>query len=165
CRLLARSAFYQSGGAFGFRDQLQDALSLTLLAPERAREQILLHARHQFVEGDVLHWWHPPDSRGMRTRFADDLLWLPYLTAAYGRATGDHAVLDETARFLRARSLAPGEDETYLIPEPAGATAALFEHAARAIDRSLAVGSHGLPLFGCGDWNDGMNRVGRAGRG
>jgi len=165
CRLWGRSAFYQSGGAFGFRDQLQDALSLLMLAPDLAREQIRLHARHQFVEGDVLHWWHPPLSNGMRTRFADDLLWLPWLAATYVRATGDRAVLDEVEAFVKARALEPGEDEAYLVPERVDATATVYEHAALAIDRSLAVGAHGLPLFGCGDWNDGMNRVGREGRG
>jgi cyclic beta-1,2-glucan synthetase len=165
CRIWGRSAFYQSGGAFGFRDQLQDALSLLPLAPARAREQIVLNAGHQFPEGDVLHWWHPPRSQGMRTRFADDLLWLPYLTATYVRATGDLGVLDAQAAFVSARPLAPGEDEAYLAPTPTAETASVYEHAARAIDRSLAVGEHGLPLFGCGDWNDGMNRVGRQGRG
>jgi cyclic beta-1,2-glucan synthetase len=165
CRIWGRSAFYQSGGAFGFRDQLQDALSLLPLAPARAREQILLNAAHQFPEGDVLHWWHPPDSQGMRTRFADDLLWLPYLAATYVRATGDLGVLDAQAPFVSARALAPGEDEAYLTPARADERATVYEHAARAIDRSLAVGAHGLPLFGCGDWNDGMNRVGREGRG
>src|SRR5262249_15353986 len=133
CRILARSAFYQSGGAYGFRDQLQDALALLALDPGRARAQILLHARHQFVEGDVLHWWHPPRSQGMRTRFADDLLWLPYLLTSYLRHTGDQAVLDEVAPFLRARPLAPGEDEAYLEPTPSGESASVFEHAARAI--------------------------------
>ncbi len=165
CRLWGRSALHQSGGAFGFRDQLQDALALLPLDPGLARSQILLHAAHQFVEGDVLHWWHPPESRGMRTRFADDLLWLPYLAGTYVEATGDRGVLEESVRFLAARPLEPGEDEAYLLPRDPGERGTVFEHAARAIDRSLAVGAHGLPLFGCGDWNDGMNRVGRAGRG
>ncbi len=165
CRMWGRSAFYQSGGAFGFRDQLQDAAALIYLDPDITRQQILLHAAHQFVEGDVLHWWHPPLSKGIRTRFADDLLWLPYITAGYIRHTGDLAVLGEPARFLTAHQLAPGEDEEFLIPKDSGQSADLYEHCCRVLDRSLTKGAHGLPLMGTGDWNDGMNRVGREGRG
>jgi N,N'-diacetylchitobiose phosphorylase len=165
CRMWGRSAFYQSGGAFGFRDQLQDSSALLYLDPQITRRQILLHAGHQFAEGDVLHWWHPPLGKGMRTRFSDDLLWLPYITAFYLRSTGDEAVLDDHAAFLRGRELAPGEDEVFLLPEESGVTASVYEHCCRAIDRSLTRGAHGLPLMGVGDWNDGMNRVGREGRG
>lgn len=165
CRLWGRSAFYQSGGAFGFRDQLQDACALLWSRPQETRAQILLHAAHQFPEGDVLHWWHPPWEKGTRTRFSDDLLWLPWVTATYVTFTGDREILDEQCPFVRARALRPGEDEAYLHVERSEETATLYDHCCRAIDRSLTVGSHGLPLMGTGDWNDGMNRVGRGGRG
>lgn len=166
CRIWARSAFYQSGGAYGYRDQLQDAAALVYLRPDLTRAQILLHAGNQLVEGDVLHWWHPaPMGRGLRTRFSDDLLWLPFVAAHYVRVTGDQTMLEEPAPFLKARALAPGEDEAYLLPEPSGESADVYEHCCRAIDRSLTRGAHGLPLMGTGDWNDGMNRVGREGRG
>ena len=165
CRVWGRTAFYQSGGAFGFRDQLQDSSALVYLRSELTRRQIILHASHQFVEGDVLHWWHPPLSKGIRTRFADDLLWLPYITAFYVSSTGDAGVLDESAPFVTAAPLPEGEDEAFLFPDDSGQRANVYEHCCRSIDRSLTRGAHGLPLMGTGDWNDGMNRVGREGRG
>lgn len=166
CRIWGRTAFYQSGGAYGYRDQLQDSAALIYLRPDLTRAQVLLHASHQFLEGDVLHWWHPaPMEMGLRTRFADDLLWLPYVTAYYIRAAGDWRLLDERAVYLTARSLELGEDEAYLKPENSGQWGNIYEHCCRAIDRSLSLGAHGLPLFGTGDWNDGMSRVGREGRG
>lgn len=166
CRIWGRTAFYQSSGAFGFRDQLQDARNLMLLWPELTRAQIRLHAQHQFVEGDVLHWWHDaPIERGVRTRFADDLLWLPLVTCNYVRSTGDDSIWDEVEPFITAPTLKPGEDENYLKPEVSSESGTIYEHCCRAIDRSLALGAHGLPLMGTGDWNDGMNRVGREGRG
>ena len=166
CRMWARSAFYQSSGAFGFRDQLQDSGSLLPLDPSFARRQILIHAAQQFVEGDVLHWWHPePIGRGLRTRFSDDLLWLPFVTCDYLTVTGDNALLDEKIPYLKAPLLEEGHDEAYLTPEPAGEDGTLYDHCCRTIDRSLVTGAHGLPLMGTGDWNDGMSRVGREGRG
>lgn len=165
CRMWARSGFYQSGGAFGFRDQLQDATAALYADPDLARRQILLHAAHQFPEGDVLHWWHPPTGRGIRSRISDDLLWLPYVTAFYVDMTDNRDILDEKVSFIASRRLEEGEHEVYLTPEITNQKETLFEHCCRAIDRSLTQGVHGLPLIGAGDWNDGMNRVGEEGRG
>lgn len=165
CRVWARAGFYQASGAYGFRDQLQDVMALAVSKPDLMRTHLLRAAARQFVEADVQHWWVPPSGQGVRTRISDDRVWLPYAVAHYVEVTGDLGVLEETVPFLEGHTLHPGEHDSYFQPMVSEEHATLFEHCARALDRSLAVGDHGLPLIGTGDWNDGMNRVGEGGKG
>ena len=165
CRIWARSGYYQSGGAFGFRDQLQDAMATIHTEPQLLRDQLLLCAAHQFLEGDVQHWWHPPSDRGVRTHCSDDYLWLPLGAARYVGATGDVALLDEMVPFLEGRPVKPEEDSYYDLPSRSAQSGTLYEHCVRAIRNGLRFGAHGLPLIGSCDWNDGMDKVGEHGKG
>jgi cyclic beta-1,2-glucan synthetase len=165
CRVWGRSAFYQSSGAYGFRDQLQDVMALVHSAPQEARAQILRAAGRQFLEGDVQHWWHPPHGRGVRTHISDDYLWLPFVTTYYVEATGDRAILNDRVPFLTAPLLHADQEDEYGQPPTASESGTLYDHCVRALDHGLRFGAHGLPLMGTGDWNDGMNRVAAGGKG
>ena len=165
CRMWARSGFYQTSGAYGFRDQLQDSMALLITRPAIVREHILRAAARQFVEGDFQHWWLPSTGMGVRTHISDDTIWLANCVSQYMKVTTDSAILDTIVPFLEGQSLAQGEHDAFFQPTLSEESATLYEHCARALDRSLAFGAHGLPLIGTGDWNDGMNRVGEAGKG
>jgi cyclic beta-1,2-glucan synthetase len=165
CRIWARSAFYQASGAYGFRDQLQDGMAVATVMPQYTRAHLLRAASRQFVEGDVQHWWLPHSDQGVRTRISDDRAWLAYAVAHYISVTADRAVLEEVVPFLEGQKLQPGEHDNFFQASAADRSASLYEHCALALDQSLAVGSHGLPLIGTGDWNDGMTRVGEQGKG
>ncbi|MHA4869048.1 GH36-type glycosyl hydrolase domain-containing protein [Duganella sp. PWIR1] len=165
CRIWARSGYYQSGGAFGFRDQLQDAMATVHTQPQLLRDQLMLCAAHQFLEGDVQHWWHPPSDRGVRTHCSDDYLWLPLGAWRYVSTTGDMSVLDDTAHYLEGRAVKPEEDSYYDMPARSGEQGSLYDHCVRAIRNGLRFGQHGLPLIGSCDWNDGMDKVGEHGKG
>ena len=164
-RIWARTGFYQAGGAFGFRDQLQDVMSVVFTLPEITRNQILLHCRHQFIEGDVQHWWHDQKINGIRTRYSDDLLWLPYVTCDYINATGDYDILNVNENYLQSAVLNDNEHERYEIPSVSDIGGSVYEHCIKAIDKALKFGVHGIPLMGGGDWNDGMNLIGQQGKG
>ncbi len=158
-RLFARTSFYQASGAFGFRDQLQDSLMLLYFNPELTKKQILYHAAHQFEEGDVLHWWHPEKDNGIRTRYTDDLLWLPYVLSEYIEKEKDYSILDEEVPYVKMRPLLDSENERYENVEITEYKSTIFEHAKRAIEKSLVFGENGIPVIGGGDWNDGMNNI------
>ena len=165
CRYLSRTAFYQSGGAYGFRDQLQDSMNLGIVNPNIAKAQIIRNASRQYLEGDVQHWWHPVVNSGIRTRFSDDLLWMPYATAQYIKRTGDYSILNEKAPYLQDEPLREGEDERYTIVNNSPTEGTIYEHCIRAIEKGLKFGEHNIPLMGSGDWNDGMSTVGNKGKG
>lgn len=164
-RLYARSGFNQSGGAFGFRDQLQDCVGLEYIDTQMVKRQILKHAEHQFIEGDVEHWWHDETRRGIRTNFSDDRLWLVYLVLDYLSFTEDKSILEEKVGYIQGKILEKGEDENYDLHEPSQIHETIYAHCIRAINISLQFGEHGLPLIGTGDWNDGLNTVGNEGKG
>lgn len=165
CRLNGRTAFYQCGGAYGFRDQLQDSMALLYTQPQEVRKRILLHASRQYEEGDVQHWWHPPHNAGIRSRYSDDLLWLIYVTSRYTEVTGDVAILSEMVPYLHSKPLEANEIDRYETPQISEKSGTLFEHCVLACRHAMALGEHGIPLMKGGDWNDGMNRVGIKGKG